>query len=58
MDAIQLLDEIFEALVQMDECFANNDTNNALKKTHECMAKIKSYKESINEQCNNDQCSE
>jgi len=49
MDASQLLDELHDALIQMDECFINNDTNTVLKKVHESIAKIKQFKEQVNE---------
>jgi len=45
INAESLLDELLESLILIDENLAANDVNSALKKTHECMAKIKSHKE-------------
>ncbi len=47
MDLDNLLSSLMESLVAIDEHLAASDVNSALKKTHECMAKIKSYKEGI-----------
>jgi hypothetical protein len=43
MDAEQLLRELLDALIQVDEYHVKNDTNSMIKKTHECIAKIKVY---------------
>lgn len=43
----EILDCITDALLQIDEAFANNDINTATKKTHECMLLVKGYKDCL-----------
>ncbi len=42
-----MLDAVNAVLIQIDECFAANDTNTALKKTHEAISLVKAYKDCL-----------
>ena len=45
--AMDMLDDLSELLIAIDDFFAANDINNATKKTHEAMLKVKIYKECL-----------
>lgn len=43
----EMLDIIYDSLVQIDNAFTIHDTNTALKKTHEALIIVKKYRECI-----------
>ncbi len=45
MDCEDLIGSLQETLISLDESLAANDVNSAIRKTHECMVKIKTYKD-------------
>lgn len=44
-----MLDDLINALMQIDECFTRNDVNSAVKKTHEAITVVKSWQEALKE---------
>lgn len=42
-----MLEGINKVLLEVDESFTKNDTNTALKKTHEAILLVKNYKEGV-----------
>lgn len=43
METESLLREVLDALIEIDDFHAKNDTNSMIRKTNECITKIKAH---------------